>query len=620
MKQFYSIKINVLACYMVMISFAGLTNASASNAASFFTSTDAASYTITTKAYTAVSGTIVGGGVTHCSTTNSTTLSIINYNGNFVTWQKAGKINGNYTNIVTAGIFSYTVTNLAKTTWYRAIVSDGYSTATTAPVCIIIMSHLKQGKITAPLNVCEGAPITMTLTGYLGAAFQWQSAPDSGSTFVDIPGATATTYTIPTADIAMDKAYRVIVYNACLTNSTVTTTKLVKVDPASVAGTITGGGVVASGGSAVPKLNNYTGKIQWQYSTDGNSFADAPNAASQLPGQVFSTTSPTATGTTYQVTNILGTVYFRTRVTSGACSTAYSDPVQYVVGTGAAVGTVSAQSNAVCPGSATTLTLTDAIGTVTWQKCTNYLTASPTWSTLNNHGLSFTTPNLTVDTVFRAMVTLGNNSTVYSNEVPVSVTATPVAKPVYTNITYPMGDSALTALCTTDASKMLIMAAGSVGALQWEVSTTSASSDYVAVANGDRSVYTVDSPAAGTHYYRVKVDTGCATPVYSNVVSVYYQDCNASGGKPATRTETKELTVSAYPNPFSNDFQLKIASSSDAEVTVMVYDLMGRLMDKHQGSSYDLSNDAIGGHFPTGIYTVVITQGDTTKTTRVAKR
>jgi autotransporter-associated beta strand protein len=88
----------------------------------------------------------------------------------------------------------------------------------------------------------------------------------------------------------------------------------------------------------------------------------------------------------------------------------------------------------------------------------------------------------------------------------------------------------------------------------------------------------------------------------------------------STRVAAKEFAATAYPNPFENNFLVDLTTSSQAPVSLKVYDMLGRLMTSYESKSKDLSTVAIGDQFPSGVYNVVVTQGDEVKTLRVVKR
>ena len=85
-----------------------------------------------------VAGSIAGGGITLCSTTNSTNLLLTGYTGSGFQWQSSSN-NTTFTDITGATSTAYTATNVSATTYYRVVVSNGAcNTATASSVSITI--------------------------------------------------------------------------------------------------------------------------------------------------------------------------------------------------------------------------------------------------------------------------------------------------------------------------------------------------------------------------------------------------------------------------------------------------------------------------------------------------
>jgi hypothetical protein len=51
-----------------------------------------------------------------------------------------------------------------------------------------------------------------------------------------------------------------------------------------------------------------------------------------------------------------------------------------------------------------------------------------------------------------------------------------------------------------------------------------------------------------------------------------------------------------------------------------MYDMLGRLVEQSQVNINELETTAIGDRYPSGVYSVVVTQGSVTETLRVVKR
>lgn len=82
----------------------------------------------------------------------------------------------------------------------------------------------------------------------------------------------------------------------------------------------------------------------------------------------------------------------------------------------------------------------------------------------------------------------------------------------------------------------------------------------------------------------------------------------------------KIFEIKSIPNPFSNNFQISINSSSEDIVEMKVYDMFGRTIASYRDSIGQIENIALGENYPSGVYNLVIIQGESTKTLKVIKR
>ena len=79
------------------------------------------------------------------------------------------------------------------------------------------------------------------------------------------------------------------------------------------------------------------------------------------------------------------------------------------------------------------------------------------------------------------------------------------------------------------------------------------------------------------------------------------------------------MKLVAYPNPSSSNFQLNLINGTEEKVAIKIYDMMGRLLELHTVNSIEVSNQKLGANLPSGIYNVVVNQGEVSKSVRVIK-
>jgi hypothetical protein len=258
------------------------------------------------------SGYISGGDVNVCSGSNSTTLTLNNLTGSVVRWESS------FDNFFTAGTTitststSITVTNLTKTTYYRAIVNSSSpvscSGLATSSVYVTV-KPTKSGTVFAANNsICAGGQVELTLSGQQGNVNKWQRSTDNVNWTNISNTTTSLTETISSAGTYY---YRVEVQTPSCGSAVNSSSKTITV----TSGTPPVGGGVSSSthtsttNSGTLTLSSYTGTIvKWQRSTnDGVNWTDITNTAS-----------------TYSYTNITSKTLFRAQLQSGTCGFAYS--------------------------------------------------------------------------------------------------------------------------------------------------------------------------------------------------------------------------------------------------------------------------------------------------------
>ncbi|RZJ65381.1 MAG: T9SS type A sorting domain-containing protein [Flavobacterium sp.] len=76
----------------------------------------------------------------------------------------------------------------------------------------------------------------------------------------------------------------------------------------------------------------------------------------------------------------------------------------------------------------------------------------------------------------------------------------------------------------------------------------------------------------------------------------------------------------AYPNPYAEGFALDMDTPSDERINVKVYDMVGKLLENSDFAVDAIEVQQFGVRFPSGVYNVIVTQGEFVKTLRVIKR
>lgn len=119
------------------------------------------------------------------------------------------------------------------------------------------------------------------------------------------------------------------------------------------------------------------------------------------------------------------------------------------------------------------------------------------------------------------------------------------------------------------------------------------------------------------------------------VYGFYYpgKDCNITvpGGdliRPSEQVE--EINVQqnflvdfkaiAHPNPFSSNFAINLQTISKEPIQLTVYDMTGRLIETMTLDTDLLSSKTLGEIYPTGVYSIIVSQGEKNNIIRVVKK
>jgi len=323
--------------------------------------------------------------------------------------------------------------------------------------------------------------------------------------------------------------------------------------------------------------------------------------------------------------------WYRIVFTNGACY-AISAAVKVTVSPEAFAGELTTAASTVCTATGTTLTLGTSTGTVAWYKSTNFVNATsaaavwtlvPASATVTSTSLatgSLVYAAATPTTWYKAVVTSGACS---STSNVVSVTVTPAAKA--TAVTGNTGATTLaTAVCS--GTKTLTLATGYVGAIQWQyynagssataVTNTTVAATWTDIDGATAATLSAVSSAAGNVWFRVKFTSGPCTVAYGTPVNVWIKACGSS----VRIEDTIEFKAVAYPNPFAENFKLEVKTSSEEALQVKVYDMLGKLVENRILEVSEIEGLEVGANYPSGVYNVIVSQGDVVKTLRVIKR
>ncbi|MBF6607426.1 MAG: T9SS type A sorting domain-containing protein [Flavobacterium sp.] len=103
---------------------------------------------------------------------------------------------------------------------------------------------------------------------------------------------------------------------------------------------------------------------------------------------------------------------------------------------------------------------------------------------------------------------------------------------------------------------------------------------------------------------------GTSCTVYTAGVAIVYNGA----------VTTADFKVVASPNPYTDAFGIDVATNVTSLIEVRVFDMIGKLLEIRSVQPGDIASQRLGSNFPSGVYNVIITQGEVVKALKVVKR
>jgi gliding motility-associated-like protein len=453
-----------------------------------------------------------------CSTTNSGYVSVINYKGTILFWQTS--TNGGVTWVTNANPQpNQTYFNLAQTTCFRAVVQDGaFPADTSTQVCITIYEPAVAGTIIGGGTFCTSAPAgTLAVTGNVGNVAYWQYSETNGASWINIPNSTPSeNYPL----LIKNRLYRVVVQNGSSCKKDTSATVSFVINPATVAGGVSGATSVCAGTNAgTVTLSGNTGNVvNWQSSiNNGASWQTLQN-----------------TTTTQSYSNLIQTTWFRAIVKSGVCNADTSAPVVIDVSPVTTPGTLTGGGNFCGNTAIGTLKLNGQNGTIqNWIVSTD---SGATWTSLSNITDSLNYANVTTTTWYGVLVKSGGCPADTSSIEKVNVAPKTVAGTLSSSksVCYGVG-------------RDTIRLKGKVGkVLTWLQSTNNGAS-WIPIANQSDSL--IYNGLVQTTWYKVVVQSGyCDKDTTLAVAITVFPKTPVDAGPTATITAGQSFTLAGTGN------------------------------------------------------------------------
>ncbi|MCR5862033.1 T9SS type A sorting domain-containing protein [Flavobacterium sp. J372] len=179
---------------------------------------------------------------------------------------------------------------------------------------------------------------------------------------------------------------------------------------------------------------------------------------------------------------------------------------------------------------------------------------------------------------------------------------------------------------TMPTTKTVIYANGISQAMRYRFRIQSDGNIYI-LENTQRYFMPTSIPGNGygkTYTVEVAVQIGGQWGDYGNACTVSMP--NAPTNRPGSETskglpEVKQaVSITSYPNPYTETFAIAIETQSDENVTVRTFDMNGRSLENITTSPAELSSVKLGAAYQEGVYNVIVTQGSYQKTFKVVRK
>ncbi|RYE22284.1 MAG: hypothetical protein EOP51_13650, partial [Sphingobacteriales bacterium] len=412
-------------------------------------------------------------------------------------WQVSTDAGTTWNNVASATNATLNLTGITagmNNNRYRVIVSNTCpSTVTSAAATLSVVTATSITGQPAPVTVCTGANASFTVNA-TGTAitYQWQVSTDGGTTWNNVPSATAATLNLTAVTATMNNnRYRALLSDCAPAGllsaaATLTVNAPVAITTQPVATNACAGNnasftVVASGTTAT---------YQWEVSTDGGT------TWNNVPAATSATLNLTA------VTVAMNNNRYRVVVSNSCPSTVTSAAVALTVGAPTAI-TTQPLPLTVCAGANASFTVVASGTAVTYQ-----------WQVSTDAGVTFT--NITAATAatlnLTAVTTAMNNNryrVLLSDCNPGGLTSTAVALTVNSPAAITTQPAATT-ICTGANATFTVVATGTGISYQWQLSTDGGTT-WNNIAAATLASYQVSNAtaAANGNQYRVIVSGTC---------------------------------------------------------------------------------------------------------------
>lgn len=129
----------------------------------------------------------------------------------------------------------------------------------------------------------------------------------------------------------------------------------------------------------------------------------------------------------------------------------------------------------------------------------------------------------------------------------------------------------------------------------------------------------------GTSYsVQVSIEINGVFGPYGKVCTLTTQGGIGKSAPKQTLNDTSKSAINfnavAYPNPFAENFKLDVQTNYTNDLQIRVYDMLGNLIDRKQVKTSDLETLTVGNDYASGVYNIIVIQGEDIQVLRVIKQ
>lgn len=538
-------------------------------------------------------GGTISGATTHCTATNSGTLTLNGAGAAVLRWESSTDNFATSTPITNTGN-TQGYSGLSQETCYRAVIDGGVCGEVFSDTACIEIGPTSSPGIVSPsiVNVCDGEPLdtTFTVAGHTGNVVRWETSTDFGISWQPVANTTTTlNYAGTPANLI---GFRAITKDGICPEQ-ISSQAFINVQPLPTGGSLSGGTTLCGPTNAgTLEVQSFVGSVvQWETSTDNFTTVDT-----------VATTNPTL-----DYNNVTQTTQYRVVVSRPACPNieAYSNVVVLDASQIGAGGFLVGNTTGCAPASGVHI-LAGASGPVLrWEASVdNFVNTAP----INNQTTTHLYSGLTQDVCYRA-VTQGSGACPEVTSAPQCVdVSTPPTPGV-------LAQNPAQFLCSGDSVELELNGYSGTD-VTWEVQNPAFTGTYAPIPglSGDRVKVEID----GFSGYRAVVRNGACPAVRSNEV-IYAEAPEPADAGPDITTCLSNINLDGnvsmllsylyewrfVSGPAGAPVNVGPTNGSTGNAPVAGLSLPGKYV-----FVYEIEDNATGQNCPSSTDTVVITKAD----------